>query len=433
MSFFYAILLHNYSFILYIYAVFQTVYMEGLKVYLVDIDEETEGVEKISFVEDPAFESNFMLYSKNVHKYSVIDEGNRIVFGPIILANSPVLRNEPPHGWHYHKYTPKAIQRISEKYFKQKNTDKVNIHHLIDVDGVYMIQSLIKDTSKGINPAGYEYTQDGSWFGAFKVENDSVYNSVLDGTFNGFSMEINAKTIDSGERIPLNINFSKSNYMKKNLSTADKMRRRRSFKSLYQKTLGESPSFTQNYGSVWTESGELSFDGDLAVGKEAFLFTSGNDPVIAPDGNYTITDGDHSGEVVTVVDGIITEVTNSAGLETEMEEETTTPPTDSEAATLEAQAEGYIAGVTALQDAQEDHLEGLIEVVKELSEKVNESTSQYSKISAELSEIKKKLKMPVETPVSQHSNYTAPATPSTEIKGRAYANQRLSNGRQIFK
>lgn len=400
--------------------------MDNLKVYLVDIDEETEGVEKISFVEEPAFESNFMLYSK-LHKYTIVDNDKRLVFGPIILANHPVLRNEPPHGWHYHKYTPKAIQRISEKYFKQKNTDKVNINHMIDVDGVYMVQSMIKDTAKGIDPAGYKSAQDGSWFGVFKVENDSVYQSVKDGDFNGFSMEINAKMADSGERIPLNIKFSKSNYMKKDLSTLDKWSRRRSFKSYYKKTVGKEPEcasqILSKYGSVWTESGELSFDGDLYVGKEAFLFTDGNDPVIAPDGNYTITDGDRSGEVVTVVDGIITEITNRTSSDSKME---TTDPINPEAESAVEQLQDAIENVDSVQESISE-LDQVKELAEQLIEKVDNVTSDYNKVNTKLSAIERQLKMPVETPEKTQSSYTAPSTVRDEsgLTPRQKAEQRM--------
>ena len=52
-----------------------------------------------------------------------------------------------------------------------------------------MIQSFIKDADKGIDPKGFESVSNGSWFTAYKVENDKVWESIKSGEFKGFSVE----------------------------------------------------------------------------------------------------------------------------------------------------------------------------------------------------------------------------------------------------
>ena len=71
----------------------------------------------------------------------------------------------------------------------EERFNTVNLNHQTDTTGVYLIQSFIKDTEKGINPVGFEHIQNGSWFTAYKIENNDVWDAVKAGKFNGFSIE----------------------------------------------------------------------------------------------------------------------------------------------------------------------------------------------------------------------------------------------------
>ena len=68
--------------------------------------------------------------------------------------------------------------------------NNVNLNHDKETKGVYLIQSFIKDTEKGINPVGFEDVSDGSWFCAYKVNNEEVWKEIKEGKFNGFSVEV---------------------------------------------------------------------------------------------------------------------------------------------------------------------------------------------------------------------------------------------------
>jgi hypothetical protein len=62
--------------------------------------------------------------------------------------------------------------------------------HDTKVEGVYLFESFITDKQRGVQaPKGFPKVADGSWFGSYKIENDQVWRSVLDGTFKGFSIE----------------------------------------------------------------------------------------------------------------------------------------------------------------------------------------------------------------------------------------------------
>ena len=51
------------------------------------------------------------------------------------------------------------------------------------------MNTFIKDTNKGINPAGFDDISDGSLFATFKVRNPKVWEYIKNGTFKGFSIE----------------------------------------------------------------------------------------------------------------------------------------------------------------------------------------------------------------------------------------------------
>ena len=53
-----------------------------------------------------------------------------------------------------------------------------------------LIQSFLKDTEKVLTQLGFEDVADGSWFCAYKVNNEEVWNEIKQGKFNGFSVEV---------------------------------------------------------------------------------------------------------------------------------------------------------------------------------------------------------------------------------------------------
>lgn len=151
---------------------------------------ETEGIEKMSLVEYPAVESDFFAFSKDKEplKFSIQDEYEHIVMGCALRANYPIYRNQ--NGKEYYViFTPEDIKTLYQKFMIDDKVSDVNLEHTQDIEGVHLIQSFIKDVECGINPVGFEDCENGSWFVAYKINNDKVWQEVLKGTFRGFSIE----------------------------------------------------------------------------------------------------------------------------------------------------------------------------------------------------------------------------------------------------
>ena len=119
------------------------------------------------------------------------DKEKRIISGPLMVAELPIYRKDET-GEYYGVFTKTDIYNIVKKFFKNGNTHQVNMMHdsNLMVSDVYMIESFIVDSERGIySPKGYNLTE-GSWFGSFKVDNDEVWDEyVKTGKFKGFSVE----------------------------------------------------------------------------------------------------------------------------------------------------------------------------------------------------------------------------------------------------
>lgn len=163
-----------------------------LPVYKIRIDDENCGVAKMSLVESPAVESDFLAFAeqKQAMQFSLDDE-HHIVFGCALRANFPIYRNTmgPTPFEYYVVFEPFVIAQIVNKFFKENRTSLVTLEHSDNTTGCHLIASFIKDSNNGLNPIGFSDIEDGSWFVGYKIENDAVWSAIKEGKFKGFSVE----------------------------------------------------------------------------------------------------------------------------------------------------------------------------------------------------------------------------------------------------
>lgn len=162
--------------------------MNKLPVYNVVLGN-AEGIQKMSLVDAPAVESDFLKFAEQHKLQFTIDEEQHIVFGCSLRADFPIYRYSPSVGEFYVVFSKEVIKELYEKFMIEQRFNDVNLNHETDTKGVYMLQSFLKDKDKGINPIGFEDIENGSWFTAYKIENEDVWQSVKSGVFNGFSVE----------------------------------------------------------------------------------------------------------------------------------------------------------------------------------------------------------------------------------------------------
>lgn len=180
--------------------------IDKLPIYRFVVSEDDEAqLDAIAFVDEPAIEMNWQAFSSKQYSFKA-DTEKRIISGPLMVADLPIYRRTE-EGEYYGLFKAEDIYNLRNKFFKQGKSNLVNEMHDSNkmIDGVYMVESFLIDSERGINaPKGYQLT-DGSWFGSYKVDNDEIWNDFIkSGEFKGFSVEGIFNTVKISEK-PQNI------------------------------------------------------------------------------------------------------------------------------------------------------------------------------------------------------------------------------------
>ena len=279
--------------------------IEGIPVFTDTLETEECGIYRISLVDAPAVESNFVAYGKQgeVQKYSVLNDEKRLVRGVILRADFPIYRRDERMGEYYIVHSAEMIRQTAQKMLREHRNNEVNIMHeaLTEVRGVEMVQMFIKDTEAGVNPAGFEDIENGSLFAEYHVTNDTVWAAIKAGTFKGFSLEgiftFQPKKAEEELSLESITKYVKSASM--------------SIKNKLAKILAQ-------YRSLTTDKGIISWEGDkdLEVGDNVFVEAEDGERTPAEDGEYILEDG----VKVRVENGKVAEI-----VEPEAEEDTAEP------------------------------------------------------------------------------------------------------------
>lgn len=148
----------------------------------------------VSFVKNPAIESKFLALEKEEEKQKYVtlkDDYRRVVYGPILRPEFPIYRNDGNEEY-YLEFDKEAIEVLAEKYMMQGRIQNFTEAHKNDVEDVSVIEvwtkaDMIHDKSiaLGLDPS----LEVGTLFFGAKVNNDEVWQKVLDGSYAGYSIE----------------------------------------------------------------------------------------------------------------------------------------------------------------------------------------------------------------------------------------------------
>lgn len=166
--------------------------MKDLPVYELCLDDDFDGIEVVSLVKYPAVKRNFIAMAKedrDIHKFSVTSEEMHLATGVLIIPDTPIYRKNEEYGEHYVTFSKETIRDIMYRFHCHGNGVYSNTEHWNFVDNVYMVESYIKDSEKGISPILFADIPDGSWFGTYRIANLDVWERIKNGDFQGFSIE----------------------------------------------------------------------------------------------------------------------------------------------------------------------------------------------------------------------------------------------------
>ena len=156
-------------------------------------DEISEGISCISIVDEPAMEKEMMVFEKQKKPimFSVQDELQHKITSVVIRCNYPIYRVDEFGKEYYIRFNREVIDQLAEKYSKDGLLNRVSVQHNGELlSDIVMTEMYIKNTEKGINPVGFEDIEDFSLFATFKINNEDVWNRIINGEFGGLSMEV---------------------------------------------------------------------------------------------------------------------------------------------------------------------------------------------------------------------------------------------------
>lgn len=297
--------------------------IDGIPVYRVLVDDENDGMVRVSLVDDPAVMSDFVSFDaqKRAKLFAVEDEEQRLVFGVVARADFPIFRKDDKLGEHYVIFPADTIREMAQKYLTEGRADNVDeMHDRQDVEGVHLVQWFIKDSAKGVAPAGFDDIADGSLFAEYHVTDDAIWQQIKDGTYKGFSMEVFYTLAPENDL----------GYVEEVVEDADGMFSR-IMEALFNRNnmhiknrnnlLRKLGRMLASFASVTTDKGIIAWDGDedLKAGDRVYIEDAEGERTPAADGDYTTEDG----KVIVVAEGVVAEIRDSqAEVEPAADEET---------------------------------------------------------------------------------------------------------------
>ena len=151
------------------------------------------GLSCISLVDFPAMEKDMMVFSgqRKPVMFAVQDEMQHKITSVAIRCGYPIYRIDENGMEYYIRFGREVIDQLAERYSKNGLLNQVSVMHNGELlDGIVMTEFYIKNVEKGINPVGFEDIEDYSLMCTFKVNNDEVWNRIMEGEFGGLSVEV---------------------------------------------------------------------------------------------------------------------------------------------------------------------------------------------------------------------------------------------------
>lgn len=162
----------------------------------INADDQITGVKTISLVDEPAIESDFVFFSKEKPTFIELksDKLKQVVLGAVLIPEKDILRydeNKEPFNMYF---TSEEIEKTRDKFFDQELQNLVNTDHdskkYVDatIRESYIIQS--EEQLKHVQNLGIKDATIGTWMISYHIKEKEVFERVVKGELNGFSVEI---------------------------------------------------------------------------------------------------------------------------------------------------------------------------------------------------------------------------------------------------
>ena len=158
---------------------------------IIDSKDETNGIDAVSIVENPAIQENFIALKEDKIMLKEIDAEKRILMGAALIPNKKIYRvNEKTKEEFEIFFSEATVRQAMELFFKNGNQSKATQEHEKKIEGMTVVESWLIEDDVHDKSVKYGFSlPKGTWMISMKVDNDKVWNDVKDGKVKGFSIE----------------------------------------------------------------------------------------------------------------------------------------------------------------------------------------------------------------------------------------------------
>lgn len=153
-------------------------------------EEDNMGVYAVSLVSEPAIMVDFVALSKaNLLLARVEDGEKRMLYGPALIPNQPIVRYDGNNEKYYITYSTQTIEQTAQEFLKRNMHHNHTIQHEMPVNNLTVVESWVTMGAhdKSMN-LGFELPE-GTWMIGVKVDDDNTWQAVKNGEVKGFSIE----------------------------------------------------------------------------------------------------------------------------------------------------------------------------------------------------------------------------------------------------
>lgn len=327
-------------------------------IFLANVDADDCTITTISLVDDPAMELPMYCFDKEIVSFSMQDEMQHNIISCIVRTDYPILRLTADGNPYYILFNKETSKKLCQKLMKDGFQQCISLDHNGKlIEGIQLQEVFIKDSEKGISPKGFENAAEGSLFGVWHIEDESLWQDCLDGKFGGVSLE---SYIDLQK-------FNKIDNKKT--------------KNIMSKIKDALKRLLMEFNTLSTDKAELYWEEDteLMVGYKVFVEDESGNKVPAMDGEY-ISDENK----IKVAGGVVTEIEKKeiddvpAEVPAEKKEDVMEEPAKEEPAKEEPAKE---------EPTTEEPKDDNTEKVAELEKKVADLEAKIAELETKLAEI----------------------------------------------
>lgn len=153
-------------------------------------EEDNMGVYAVSLVSEPAIMVDFVALSKAHLMLAQVEDGEkRMLYGPALIPNQPIVRYDGNNEKYYITYSKDTIEQTAQEFLKRNMHHNHTIQHEMPVNNLTVVESWVTTGAhdKSMN-YGFELPE-GTWMIGVKVDDDATWAAVKNGEVKGFSIE----------------------------------------------------------------------------------------------------------------------------------------------------------------------------------------------------------------------------------------------------